>query len=558
MPQSSATAPDWPNNLQSRQSQRGSRGRRYVGIAGISFLLLVVTGLALFVRHFPFSRRSVAQTLQEDFHGTISFSHFYRIYFPQPGCVAEGLTLVSSLAPPGSPPLAYVRRFTLHANYHDLLFRPGYISSIVLEGLHIQIPAIGTMKHSASTQSSLTTRVGEVVARDALLEIARERDKPPLKFEIHSLTLNSVSRRTAIGYDVALHNPLPPGEIQSRGRFGPWDFSEPGQTPVSGTYKFENADLSVFDGVTGILSSHDNFQGVLTRIEAHGTVDIPDFHITRSAHKIHLQARYDAFVNAFDGDVQLPRVESRLLQTTVFTSGSVASRPGLRGKITSLDMSVHNGHFQDLQRIITREPQPAFDGLTNIRGHVEIVPEGRPFLKEVNVAGDFVIVDGRFTRPESQKQIVDLSERSRGKKAPENPEAALQEDIRSSASGHVVLKNGVATLDHINFSVPGAAADMHGTFKVLNEKLDFHGTLKTDASFSKTAGGVKSFFLKPLDNVFKRKPKGAVIPVKLDGTYSHPHPGVELTGNKENSNTQVPDGEKIPAPTKPKESKPQR
>ena len=530
----------------------GSRRWRYIGVAGLAILLLAAIGLAIFLQHFPFSRKQVAQSLQEDFHGTISFAHFHRTYFPHPGCVAEELTLVSSSAPPGSPPLVSVRRFTLHANYHDLLFRPGYISRIVLEGLRIQIPPRGSMKASSKAQSSSTARVGEVIAKDALLEIPRAGDKPPLRFEIHSLTLKSVSRKTAIAYDVAFRNPLPPGEIQSRGHFGPWSLTNAGQTPVSGTYQFDNADLGVFDGVSGILASHDNFQGILSRIEAHGTVEIPDFHITRSVHKIHLRAHYDAFVNGLNGDVQLPRVEAALSQTVVVASGSVAGRPGQRGKFTSLDLHVRNGRFQDLQRIITREPQPSLDGITNIRGHVEIPPEDRPFLKKLNAVGDFVIVDGRFTKPKTQKQIVDLSERSRGKKAPEDPEVALSEDIRSSITGHVVLKNGIATFDHISFSVPGAVADMHGTFNTLNEKIDFHGTLKTDASFSKTAGGVKSFFLKPLDSVFKKKPKGAAIPVKMDGTYSQPHPGVELTGN--NNGGKSPNPEETSDRPKPKPS----
>jgi hypothetical protein len=96
-----------------------------------------------------------------------------------------------------------------------------------------------------------------------------------------------------------------------------------------------------------------------------------------------------------------------------------------------------------------------------------------------------------------------------------------------------VLKDGVATLTNISFSVPGAVAYMHGTFNLLNERIDFHGVLKTDAEFSKVGGGgIKSIFLKPFDAIFKKEPKGAEIPVKLTGTYAHPQPGLELTGGK--------------------------
>jgi hypothetical protein len=47
-----------------------------------------------------------------------------------------------------------------------------------------------------------------------------------------------------------------------------------------------------------------------------------------------------------------------------------------------------------------------------------------------------------------------------------------------------------------------------------------------------TGGGIKSIFLKPFDVIFKKKPKGAEIPIKLTGTYYHPEYGLELTGGK--------------------------
>jgi len=109
--------------------------------------------------------------------------------------------------------------------------------------------------------------------------------------------------------------------------------------------------------------------------------------------------------------------------------------------------------------------------------------------------------------------------------------------VISGLKGHVELKDGVATLTNISFTVPGAVAYMHGTFNLLNERIDFHAVLKTDAEFSKVGGGgIKSIFLKPLDAIFKKKPKGAEIPVKLTGTYSHPEPGPELSGGKKREN----------------------
>ena len=55
--------------------------------------------------------------------------------------------------------------------------------------------------------------------------------------------------------------------------------------------------------------------------------------------------------------------------------------------------------------------------------------------------------------------------------------------------------------------------------------------LKTQAEFSKVGGGgIKSVLLKPFDAIFKKKPKGAEIPVKMTGTYWHPEFRLEITG----------------------------
>ena len=72
----------------------------------------------------------------------------------------------------------------------------------------------------------------------------------------------------AMKYDATLTNAKPPGEIQSNGTFGPWNAAEPGDTPLTGEYRFEKADLSVFAGIAGILRSTGRFTGSLSSIAA--------------------------------------------------------------------------------------------------------------------------------------------------------------------------------------------------------------------------------------------------------------------------------------------------
>jgi hypothetical protein len=47
-----------------------------------------------------------------------------------------------------------------------------------------------------------------------------------------------------------------------------------------------------------------------------------------------------------------------------------------------------------------------------------------------------------------------------------------------------------------------------------------------------SGGGVKSVLLKPFDLFFKKEPVGAEVPVKLVGTYSDAHPGLDLASKK--------------------------
>jgi hypothetical protein len=502
----------------------------------------LVVGAVLLARHWPFSRQRVISDLQDDFHGTITFSRFHTTVFPHPGCVAEGATLVRAGGPAGSPPFAAAQKLIIRAHYLDFLLRPGYVARIEAQGLEIHIPPRGTLAAASGGQSPSTTRVGEVIANDAVLEIARKTAKP-LRYEIHKLTLNSVSRKDGFSYDASFLNALPPGEIQTRGHFGPWNSDNPGQTPVSGTYKFEHAFLGVFQGIDGVLSSHDNFQGTLAKMKTHGSVDIPDFKVRRAARSSPIESRFDSFVNALNGDVHLDHVETMIVKTNVLARGSIEEEPGPRRKITSLDLNVSNGRIQDVLRLFVKEPRSPIVGAISFRAHVTIPPEGRPFEQEVVLVGDFGIDESHFTKPETQKKVNSLSERAEGKKTEEKEkeekkgdESADAEDperVISDLRGHVVLKNGVATLTNVSFSVPGAVAYMQGTFNLVNEKIDFHGVLKTQAEFSKVGGGgIKSVLLKPFDPIFKKKPKGAEIPVKMTGTYSHPEPGLEITGGK--------------------------
>jgi hypothetical protein len=458
------------------------------------------------------------------------------VYFPHPGCVAENVTFAVPSNTGDALPLVTIQRIAIEAHYVDLIVRPGYIARILLNGLHVQVPPRGTSTGSSTSQSS-QVRVGEILADGAILEVARSGDKPPLKFEMRSLTVRSFSPNSAWSYRLTMQNPEPPGEIISDGRFGPLNPDDLGTTPVSGSYKFQRANLSVFPGIAGTLSSTGDFAGRLGEIGIHGTIDIPDFKVVTSDHDVHLTSRFRANVNGTNGDVFLTQVETSFLQTSVASSGSIAGKQGQKGKTTSLDVEVKKGHIQDLLRLFVKAEHPPMNGETSLKAHVVIPPQAGPFLKKLALSGDFGIGEGAFTKPSVQMRVDEMSESARGEKKDKDKSKAKPElgaddpeNVVMNLHGHVELRDGVAKFSALSFNVPGASARMDGTYNLLNEQIDFHGTLKTDAELSQETTGVKSALLKPFDPLFKRKKAGAAIPVKMTGTYRDPQFGFDVVG----------------------------
>src|SRR5262249_54255377 len=93
---------------------------------------------------------------------------------------------------------------------------------------------------------------------------------------IHHLTRRRLGARKSWPFDATLTNAIPPGEIEVQGGFGPWNRDEPGDTPLTGQFVFAKADLSVFRGIAGTLSSRGSFDGTLERITARGATETPD------------------------------------------------------------------------------------------------------------------------------------------------------------------------------------------------------------------------------------------------------------------------------------------
>jgi hypothetical protein len=501
---------------------------RWATIAGLSVLVVIGSVSVLLASRWPFTRATVITALQERFSSTVEFQAFRGTYLT-PGCVVEGLTFRRN-NDRNSPPFATVKKLTIQGGYIGLFTSPKRIGRVKVEGLRVLVPSRSgranagnedTRRSSHTTEPTLI--IGEIIADGAVVQFASdENPTEPLQFDIHQLTLDSVSEDRPMSFHATLLNPEPPGEVRADGQLGPLEPSDFNHIALSGSYGFQHANLGVFPSIAGTLSSGGTFNGVLERIDVEGATDVPDFQVKTSGHPVHLRTQFHAVVNGTDGNVVLQPVSAQFEKTSMASQGEVAGKPSGIGKIVSMDMTETKGRIEDWLRLLVKSNRPALTGSMNFRVKVAFPSEPRRFWDDLTLQGDFGIDTMRFTSSKTQQNVDSLSERAQGEKDDGDPESVI-----SNLKGHVEVKNGTARFSTLSFSVPGALAELHGTYGLRNEEINLHGTLQVDVRFSKGSTGIKSVLLKAVEPFLKKKDAGEVVPIKLTGSYPHPSYGID-------------------------------
>jgi hypothetical protein len=505
-------------------------GSHRLAVFALVLVVVLLGAVSFLIFRWPFSRTVVVSELEEESFSKVSVGAFHGTYFPHPGCVLEHVIFQHN-PKAGTPPLVTVDTIRIEGSFSGLFRR--HVGRVVAEGMHVLVPAKATGEPFETPQRP-TVEIDELVANGAILEVASsDPDKKPLKFDFHEFTLSHAGGNGPASFAAKLSNPEPPGEISTTGKFGPWNADNVGGTPVSGEYVFEHADLGVFHGISGLLSSSGKFAGELDHIEVDGNTDVPLFAVTVSSHQVDLRTQFHAVVNGENGDTFLKQVASTFGKTTVWTAGSVAGEADQEGKTAALDLAAKDGRIQDLLLLFAQSPRAPMSGIASFNAKVSLPPGKRRFLEKVEMQGDFGIDAGSFTKSNTQQGVNSLSQGARGenqdKNKDKNKDGSDQETVLSDLKGHVELKNGTARFSNLSFSVPGALAQLQGTYNLLNEKIDLRGTLKTEAEVSKTTHGVRALMLKALDPFFKNKHReGYTAPVKISGTYEHPAFGLDM------------------------------
>lgn len=535
---------------------RGSRLKKWLKWALIAFGLFVAVGGALFMyarrRFEPYMRDLAIQFLEERFDSDVEID---RLHVELPGfsevramirgravlITAQGEFIsLRHMGRTDIPPLFKLRKFSASVDLKTLYTGSKSVPLVVLDGMELNIPpkgerpklGSGDKSTAASTpeqkppegkKKSSGVVVEEVLIRDAKLAILpRDPSRVPLQFDLYDIRLTSAGKDVAMKYEAYLTNPKPKGEIHSTGTFGPWASGSPSDTPLSGTYLFENADLGVFNGIAGILRSSGTFDGQLGSINARGEATVPDFRLKMSGNPVPLQTNFEVLVDGTNGNTTLKPVHATLGSTQLTTSGAIVRHIGDTRKTIDLEAHIPSGNLRDVLRLAMKGNTPFMEGTLKLDTKIKIPPLSGKVKEKLELDGSFDVTKGKFLKTTIQDQIDRLSRMAQGQ--PKNEEI---DEVVSRMSGRFRMDDQILTFHRLAFAIKGAAVNVDGTFNMAEDALDIHGVATLDAKVSETQSGWKRWALKPVDPFFAKNGAGTYVKIKITGPAKKPKFGLD-------------------------------
>ncbi|HWE49207.1 MAG TPA: hypothetical protein VG273_05440 [Bryobacteraceae bacterium] len=482
-------------------------------------LCVAVFGIGISVivsRYEQQARAKVVEALQKQFAVDVTLGSLHLSVFPALRATGENL-VVRLAGRTDLPPLIVAKRFVVKAALAGFLRHPNHIASVVLSGLEIHIPPKPDRpEHNGGASPKRSFVIDRIVADGSLLEILpRDVKKNSLRFDLRKLDLSSAGS-SSTGFHAELINALPPGLIRTDGHLGAWVADDPGGTAVSGEYTFRDADLGVFHGIKGTLSSDGKYQGELSAIEVQGTTDVPDFVLDVAGNPVHLRTTFVATVDGTNGDTDLHPAHAVLGNSAFEVSGSIERGAVAQGKEIDLSAKSEKGSLQDYLRLAVKGNPPPMTGNLTFESQIRIPPGPEPVVEKLKLYGRFRADTVKFTSPDVKEKVADLSHRAEGEPKDHDPE------VSGYLSGRFILDHGTLSLPRLVFDVPGAKVNLDGTYTLAGGEIDFHGTARLDATVSEMTTGIKSLLLKPVDPLFKHDGAGAVVPIVISGTRGSP------------------------------------
>jgi hypothetical protein len=519
-----------------------TRRPRWVHITawiGFAVFLLFATAFIFFAIYFhraePVLKQRVTQTLATRYDSRVDLATFTVSVWRGFEVTGTGLKLYPNHLQMQQP-LFSAKKFTFRANWYDLLRSPMHIHLVRVTGLDIHLPPkqqrgnIPNPKGKGSQHPKMQIVVDHLEIDHASLVLGTDKPgKVPLDFEISQIDLHALGAGHPMRFHATLVNPKPIGNIDTRGFFGPFSEHSPGDTPVSGTYKFSHADLNPLKGIGGMLSSVGRYEGTLNNITVDGETDTPNFSLDTANHSVPLHTKFHAIVDGTNGDTHLDPVDAELLHSHIVARGDVIAVPG-KGHNITLDVTVQPGHLEDILALASTAEPPVMSGNLVLHTRFNIPPGKESVTQKMRLKGNFDITNVHFTDPKVQDKIDQLSLRGQGEpdKAKQESAHAINVNIASDMKGNFALGDRRITITGLHYNVPGAAIAMNGTYTLNSSQVDFHGTARLHAKLSQMVTGWKSLLLKPVDPFFRKNGAGTEVPIEITGTRNNLHFGLDF------------------------------
>jgi hypothetical protein len=522
--------------------QANSLPRRILMISLVVLSLAAIAiAIAVYValhRAGPILKGRVVQTLEAYFHGKVELDTFdvsilnglqvsgtgLRIYAPD-DVVAAGATA----------PILTVANFAFHASVRALFEHPTHVHTIRVSGLEIRIPPRQQRNAAQPTEKkphTIEIAVDVIDCTDSRVIIVNGNPKKdPKDFEIRHIVLKNFGPGSPSNYEATLTNAIPKGEIHATGTFGPWNAESPGDSPLTGNYRFDNADLGTINGIGGTLASTGTFQGQLNHIAADGTARVPDFSLDSANHPMPLSTTFHVVVDGLTGDTYLQPVHATLGRSAFTCTGSVVNIKGV-GHTIDLDIHVPQGHVEDFLQLAVKTRPVVMTAVLGMNTHLHIRPGKESVTHKLSLEkGTFTLSNLHFTNPKTQDKVDELSARAQAR--PEDAHAGAA-DVLSHMTGNFTLAGAKLNIPTLDYQLPGAKVALTGVYSLDGEQFEFAGKIRTEARLSQMIQpGWKSKLLKLADPFFAKNGAGAEIPVKISGTKEAPHFGLDFGGKEE-------------------------
>ena len=513
----------------------GTRRRllKWIGIVGLVVLaVLLATGIVMAHRASAVLKNRIIETLRASYHGRVELGSVIVVAWD--GFEVTGDTLriyppEDAAAGSSAHPLISLRHFDFHAPLTGLFLRPMHVGSVKVNGLEIDIPPVrrqALLQTQVKSHDKIEILVDEIVCDNSRLVIGNANpDKGPKVFDLQHIELHNVGPKAPWRYQAALINAIPRGEIQAAGSFGPWQTDSPADTPVTGRYIFQHADLHTINGLGGILSSTGNFQGKLDRIAVDGTTETPDFSLDTANHAVPLHTKFHAIVDGITGDTYLQPVEATLRSSSFTASGAVVDVKGV-GHTLDLDVNIPAGRLQDFLDLTVQTKPAVLTAVMSAKAKLHIQAAIERVVQRLNIQGRFSLRAMHFTNPEVQDKVDMLSYRARGEPEKAKPGA---EDVNSGMTGSFTLQRSVIDFSRLSYKLPGAQVNLEGTYSLDGQVFDFRGHVLTDVPLARMVQSRwASLALRVVSPFFRRSGGGADIPVRISGTKSAPRFGLDV------------------------------